>query len=278
MKRETLHPGRLMAMLGIAPRKSLGQSFLHDRNIARKIVLLALEMGPPFLEIGPGFGALTDLLAEEGNETVAVEVDRGLAAFLRGRYEGTPVKVVEADFLSLPDEDLARWFPGGGTVMGNLPYAVSSPILLRLLELREIIPRAVLMLQKEVVERICAPQGGKTYGILSVYLAVLGETREEFTVRRTCFTPSPEVDSSVIWIRFRRGFPDDLVRSLQTVVRAAFAQRRKTLRNAPATFLAGGAGEWSELLIGAGVDPSARAETVSPEQYLRLARLALPQL
>lgn len=265
-------------MLGIAPRKGLGQSFLHDRNIARKIVLLAFEMGPPFLEIGPGLGALTDLLAEERKETLAVEVDRGLAAFLRARYEGSSVKIVEADFLSLPDADLARSFPGGGTVLGNLPYSVSSPILLRLMDLREIFPRAVLMLQKEVVDRIRAPQGGKEYGILSVYLAALGEVREEFTVRRTCFTPSPEVDSAVISVRFQHGIPDGIVRSLQTVVRAAFAQRRKTLRNSPVPFLYGGTREWCDLLEGVGIDPSARAETVSPSQYLQLAHFTLLRL
>ncbi|MBI5343355.1 MAG: ribosomal RNA small subunit methyltransferase A [Deltaproteobacteria bacterium] len=278
MKWETKHPRQLLAELGLAPRKGLGQTFLHDRNVARKIVSLALAMGPPFLEIGPGLGALTDLLAEEGRETVAVEVDRGFAAFLRRRYEGSSVNVVEADFLALPDGEFARRFPKGGTVMGNLPYAVSSPILIRLLDLRGTFPRAVLMLQKEVVERICAPQGGKAYGTLSVYLAALAEVREEFTVRRTCFTPSPEVDSAVISVRFRPGFSDEVVRSLQRVVRAAFAQRRKTLRNAPVPFLPGGSPEWCDLLAGAGVDPSARAETVSPKQYLQLARLALPQM
>lgn len=278
MKWNTKHPRQLLAELGLAPRKGLGQTFLHDRNIARKIVLLAIEMGPPFLEIGPGLGALTDLLAEEGRETVAVEVDRGFAAFLRGRYEGSSVNVVEADFLAMPDGEFMRRFPKGGTVVGNLPYAVSSPILFRLLDLRETFPRAVLMLQKEVIERICAPQGGKAYGTLSVYLAALAEVREEFTVRRTCFTPSPEVDSAVISVRFRPGFSDEIVRSLQTVVRAAFAQRRKTLRNAPVPFLPGGTPEWCDLLAGAGVDPSTRAETVSPGQYLQLAHLALPRL
>jgi 16S rRNA (adenine1518-N6/adenine1519-N6)-dimethyltransferase len=272
------HPSRLLAELGLSPRKRLGQTFLHDRNIAGKIVSLAMPMGPPFLEIGPGLGALTDLLAESGCVTVAVEVDRGLAAYLRGRYEGSPVEIVEADFLDIPDDEWANRFPGGGTVIGNLPYAVSSPILLRLMDLRRTFPRAVLMLQKEVVERLCAPPGGKKYGILSVYLAVLSEIREEFTVRRTCFTPSPDVDSAVVSVRFRPGVPDALFRSLQHVVRAAFAQRRKTLRNAPVPFLPGAAAEWCELLAAAGIDPAARAETVSPELYFRLARMAQARL
>jgi 16S rRNA (adenine1518-N6/adenine1519-N6)-dimethyltransferase len=272
------HPGRLLASLGLSARKGLGQNFLHDRNIARKIVSHALTMGPPFLEIGPGLGALTDLLAEEGQETVAVEVDRGLAAYLRGRYEGSSVEIVEADFLDLAEADLGRRFPEGGTVVGSLPYAVSSPILLRLMELRGILPRAVLMLQKEVVERLCAPPGGKDYGILSVYLADLSEIREEFAVRRSCFFPSPEVDSAVVSIRFRSGISGGLFRSLQAVVRAAFARRRKTLRNAPVPFLRGGTPEWCGLLAGAGIDPSSRAEAVTPEQYLRLARLSRPEI
>jgi 16S rRNA (adenine1518-N6/adenine1519-N6)-dimethyltransferase len=149
---------------------------------------------------------------------------------------------------------------------------------MRLLDLREAFPKAVLMLQKEVVERLCAPAGGKEYGILSVYLSALAEAKEEFKVRRTCFTPSPEVDSAVVSIRFRRGIPGEIVRSLQEIVRAAFARRRKTLRNAPVPFLAGGTREWCDLLAGAGVDPSARAETVSPEQYLLMSRLAQARL
>lgn len=272
------HPARLLPALGLSPRKGIGQNFLHDRNIARKIIDIALAMGPPFLEIGPGLGALTDLLAGEERKTVAVEVDRGLAAYLRQRYEGSSAEVLEADFLAVPDAQWRDRFPGGGTVVGNLPYSVSSPILIRLLGLRRIFPRAVLMLQKEVVERLCAPPGGKEYGIFSVYLAVLAEIREEFTVRRTCFFPSPAVDSAVVAVRFRPDVPDDLFRALQSVVRSAFARRRKTLRNAPASFLPGGTTEWCEILAAAGIDPQARAETVCPERYLELARIALSRL
>ncbi|MDA8121642.1 MAG: 16S rRNA (adenine(1518)-N(6)/adenine(1519)-N(6))-dimethyltransferase RsmA [Deltaproteobacteria bacterium] len=265
-------PRRLLKGLGLAPRKRLGQNFLHDRNVAGRIVSLAVGMGPPFLEIGPGLGALTDLLVEADRPAVAVEVDRGFAAFLRTRYEGSSVEIVEADFLRVPDVEWERRFPGGGTVVGNLPYSISSAILLRLMGLRRIFPRAVVMLQKEVIERLCAPPGGKEYGILSVYLSVLSEAREEFTVPRTCFTPSPEVDSAVIAVRFREEIPDETFHALQAVVRAAFAHRRKTLRNAPVRFLGGGTREWCDLLAGAGIDPSARAETVSPDRYLLLAR------
>ncbi len=270
------HPRRLLAALGLSPRKRLGQCFLHDGNVAKKIVAVAVAMGPPFLEIGPGLGGLTRLFAEEERPTVAVEVDRGLAAFLRERYEGSSVDIVEADFLAVPDAEWRRRFPAGGTVAGNLPYSVSSPIVLRLIDLREVFPRAVLMLQKEMVARLCAPPGGKEYGILSVYLGVLAEAREEFTVRRTCFTPSPDVDSAVMIVRFRTGVPDDDFRRLQAVVRAAFAQRRKTLRNAPVPFLAGGSAQWCDLLRAAGIDPAARAETVPPEKYLALARSLAP--
>lgn len=234
-------------------------------------------MGPPFLEIGAGLGALTALLAAEEGVTVAVEIDRTLARYLRDRFGGSAVEVVEGDFLSIPDAGWRKRFPGGGTAVGNLPYAFSSLILLRLMELREVFPRAVLMLQKEVVERICAPPGGKEYGTLSVYLSVLADARREFIVRRTCFTPSPEVDSAVFSIRFRPGIPDSLLRNLQTVVRAAFARRRKRLRNAPVPFLPGGTQQWCDLLAGAGIDPSLRAETVPPEKYLLLAGTAIPE-
>lgn len=265
------HPRRLLAALGLSPSKRRGQNFLHDRNVARKIVATAVEMVPPYLEIGPGLGALTSLLAAGGQRTVAVEIDRGLAGYLRDRFVGSSVEVEEADFLAVPEAEWRERFPDGGTVIGNLPYSLSSPIVLRLIDLREVFPRGVIMLQEEMAGRICAPPGGKEYGILSVYLSVLAAPRKEFVVRRTCFTPAPEVDSAVVSLRFRSGVPDTLVRNLQTVVRAAFAQRRKTLKNAPVQFLEGGMDEWCELLTRIGIQPSARAETVSPEQYLDLA-------
>ena len=266
-------PRLLLERLGLAPRKKHGQNFLHDRNIARKIVALAVGMGPPFLEIGPGLGALTDLLAAAELPAVAVELDRGFAAFLRARYEGCSVEVLEGDFLRIPDEDWVMRFPKGGTAVGNLPYSISSAILLRLIGIRRIFPRAVLMLQKEVVERLCAPPGGKEYGVLSVYLSVLSEVREEFPVPRTCFTPPPGVDSAVVTVRFGGDISDPEFRSLQTVVRTAFAHRRKKLRNAPARFLPGGTEEWCALLEKSGIDPGARAETVFPQHYIQLARL-----
>ena len=157
-------------------------------------------------------------------------------------------------------------------MVGNLPYSISSPVVLRLIELRELFPRAVLMLQREMADRLLAPPGGKEYGILSVYLSVLAEARQEFLVRRTCFHPAPDVDSAVITVRFFGDFPDTLVDALRVVVRAAFARRRKTLRNAPVPFLPGGAEEWCGLLEAEGIDPSCRAETVPPASYLGLAR------
>ncbi len=229
-------------------------------------------MGPPYLEIGPGLGALTTLLADGEEKTVAVEIDRTLAGYLRGRFAGSAVEVVEGDFLRTPEDEWRRRFPAGGTVVGNLPYSLSSPIVVRLMELREVFPRAVIMLQKEMAERLCATPGGKEYGTLTVYLSVLADARLERIVRRSCFTPAPEVDSAVVSIRFRSGFPDPLLRNLHPAVRAAFARRRKKLRNAPVPFLPGGMESWCELLSRAGIDPSARAESVPPETYLLLAR------
>ena len=129
-------PRRTLAALGLSPRKSLGQNFLADPNVARKIVGLAQTHTPPFLEIGPGLGAPTDLLADAGAPVVAVEIDRGLAAHLRGRLAGTSVEILEADFLTVPEPEWRLRFPEGGTVVGNLPYSISSPIVLRLIELR----------------------------------------------------------------------------------------------------------------------------------------------
>ena len=265
-------PRRTLAALGLSPRKSLGQNFLADPNVARKIVGLAQKYPPPFLEIGPGLGALTSCLAEAGAPVVAVELDRGLAAHLRDRFTGSFVEIVEADFLKVPAQEWRRRFPAGGTALGNLPYSISSPVVLRLIELRDRFPRAVLMLQREVVDRLCAGPGGKEYGILSVYLGVLAEARKEFVVRRACFHPAPDVDSAVMSVRFVGEYPEALVTALRTVVRAAFAHRRKTLRNAPVPFLPGGTALWRELLLAAGIDPAGRAEEVPPAAYLALAR------
>jgi 16S rRNA (adenine1518-N6/adenine1519-N6)-dimethyltransferase len=265
-------PRRTLAALGFSPRKSLGQNFLADPNVARKIVGLARKYPPPYLEIGPGLGALTDPLAEAGVPVVAVELDRGLAGHLRDRFSGGSVEIVEADFLKVPAQEWRRRFPEGGTALGNLPYSISSPVVLRLIDLRDRFPRAVLMLQREVVDRLCAGPGGKEYGILSVYLGVLAEARKEFAVRRACFHPAPDVDSAVMSVRFVGEYPEALVAALRTVVRAAFAQRRKTLRNAPVPFLPGGAAQWRELLLAAGIDPAGRAEEVPPPAYLALAR------
>ncbi|MCL1925827.1 MAG: 16S rRNA (adenine(1518)-N(6)/adenine(1519)-N(6))-dimethyltransferase RsmA [Syntrophorhabdaceae bacterium] len=269
------NPRRTLASLNLSARKSLGQNFLHDKNIIGKIVALARSFSPPYLEIGPGLGALTRPLAETGAPVVAVEVDRGLAAYLRDEFSGGAVEIVEADFLSFPGEEWKKRFPHGGTAVGNLPYSISSLAILRLIELREFFPKAVLMLQKEMVERLCAPPGCKDYGILSVYLSVLSETNKEFSIQRGSFYPSPDVDSAVITIRFFGDFPDDLLRSLQTVVRAGFARRRKMLRNAPVPFMPGGAKQWCEMLWSEGIDPSARAEEVPPASWLALARRRL---
>lgn len=266
------HPKKALAALGLSPRKSFGQNFLHDGNIARKIVDLARSFPPPYLEIGPGLGALTRPLAETGEKVVAVEVDRGLAAHLRREFEGPAVEVLEADFLAVPDADWRARFPSGGTVVGNLPYSISSPVILRLIALRELFPRAVLMLQREMVERLCAAPGGKEYGILSVYLSALAETRREFVVKRSCFHPAPDVDSAVITVRFFGAFPDTLLEALQAVVRAGFAHRRKTLRNAPVPFLPGGSEQWCGMLEAEGIDPGSRAEEVPPAGWLALAR------
>ena len=268
----TEHPRRTLAALGLSPRKSLGQNFLADRNVAGKIVALARSFQPPFLEIGPGLGALTGLLAEAGAPVVAVELDRGLAAHLRDRLAGMSVEILEADFLAVEPPEWKRRFPGGGTIVGNLPYSISSPVVLRLLELRDRFPRAVLMLQREVVDRLCAGPGGKEYGILSVYLGVLAEARREFVVRRACFHPAPDVDSAVMSVRFAGDSPEALVAALRTVVRAAFAHRRKTLRNAPVPFLPGGTAQWCGLLESAGIDPAGRAGEVPPSSYLALAK------
>lgn len=261
--------------MGRRARKSLGQNFLSDGNVRRKIVDRAVAFGPPYFEVGPGLGALTDLIAATGEPLTAVEADRELAARLKSRYleSGTPVEVIEGDVLEFDDADLAARFAGGATFVGNLPYNLSSPILIWLFARRRIFPRAVIMLQKELVDRLSASMPGtKAYGTLSVYLAVLGEVVDRFEVTRHCFTPAPKVDSAVISLRLRDDITDVTYDWLRRIVRTAFGHRRKTLRNADVSNFPNGREGWEGLLASGGIPLSARAEELTPATYLDLAK------
>ncbi len=259
-------------------RRALGQHFLRDPRIARAIADEAgLTRADLCLEIGPGEGALTFLLAERAGRLLAIEVDEALVTRLQARVGPDPrVEVCRADarrfdYSTLP---LLRPSPAGRVVVvGNLPYSAAKPILQRLLEARAAIAEMVLTLQKEVAERLASGPGGKQYGALSVLTQLYAEVRPVMTLPPGAFRPPPKVESAVVHLRVSRSprVPMADEQMFRRVVKAAFAQRRKNLANA----LAGGLGvslaaarRW---LSAAGIDPLRRAETLSLEEFAGLS-------
>jgi 16S rRNA (adenine1518-N6/adenine1519-N6)-dimethyltransferase len=269
------HPPLTMPPPLPRPRKSLGQHFLTDPNIIRKIIALAdLRPDEIVLEIGPGRGALTGALCRAVKTVVAVEVDANLGEYLSRTFSNVHnLDLRIGDALEFPFESL----PAGTVVVANLPYNISTPILFRLLESRHRFDRLILMLQTEVARRLTAKPGGKTYGSLSVSTQRWTVPSLAFTVSPGCFQPPPEVGSAVVKLEVRKdslGEPVDDAHFLR-IVRAAFAHRRKTLTNSlrdagldPDAIARG--------LADAGIEGSRRAETLSNQEFVSLAR-ALPQ-
>lgn len=269
-------PGTVRQLLnahGIRIKKRLGQNFLVDRNILQKIVAAAeLEADDTVLEVGPGLGALTQALAERAGRVVAVEIDEQLIPVLHKTLAAYPnVTIVHADALRL---DLGSLVPGAAKVkvVANLPYYITSPLLMHFLEADLPLERLVVMVQAEVAERLQAAPGSKAYGALTVAVQYRAEVTRVAKVPRTVFLPQPGVDSAILCLRLRpypvRPKDEGL---FFAVVRAAFAQRRKTLRNALAP-LAGERGVAVEEVLGkANVDPAVRGETLSIEAFIAVA-------
>jgi 16S rRNA (adenine1518-N6/adenine1519-N6)-dimethyltransferase len=215
----------------VRPKKSLGQHFLRDPNTIRKIAAaVGAPEGAPVVEIGPGTGALTEELLRHYADLTAVEVDERAVEHLRDAFPDLDVRhtdVLDVDWAALAEEKgEALW------VVGNLPYYITSPILFALLDARRHLRRAVVMMQKEVAERLVAVPRTKAYGILSVQLQLLASPTLLFDVSRHVFHPKPDVTSAVVALDFDA--PDDLgvdPERLRHAVRTAFNQRRKTLRN-----------------------------------------------
>jgi 16S rRNA (adenine1518-N6/adenine1519-N6)-dimethyltransferase len=212
----------------IAAKKKLGQNFLTDRNITRKIVASSKALREDnILEIGPGFGALTREIVEICPVFTVVEKDPKLAAFIRTEYPG--INVIEADFLETDLELLAKDKPL--RVLGNIPYSITSPILFKLLEQRRHILSATLMMQHEVAMRIVAKPSTKDYGILAVQMQAFCDVTYLFKVGRKVFRPQPGVDSAVLSMIPKKESPVDDAEGFRRFVRIAFHQRRKTLLN-----------------------------------------------
>jgi 16S rRNA (adenine1518-N6/adenine1519-N6)-dimethyltransferase len=261
-------------------KKRLGQNFLVDETYARRIVgALGPRAGETVLEIGPGGGALTALLLESGARVVAVELDRELVPLLRERFGGREdFRLIEADALGI-DFCAAVEPATSARVVANLPYNISTAILQRLIEQRRCVPEMVLMLQREVVERITAPPGSAERGYLTVLVEAFCRSEALFDVPPGAFRPVPKVWSTVARLRARtdetEGFDEGL---LLRLAGAGFAQKRKTilnnLRSAPEDLRAlfEQAGGPAQLLNAAGVDPQRRAEALTLAEWMSLTK------
>ena len=214
-------------------KKSYGQHFLAQPAVARQIAeAVAVEDVAQVLEVGPGQGMLTQFLLERGRPVLAVEADRDMADYLRNAFsEWAPDHLVEADFLKVDLGALTQNRPTA--LVGNFPYNISSQILVRLVDHRELFPRLVGMFQRELAERVLAPPGTKTYGAISALVQAFYRGRNVLQVKPGSFNPPPKVDSTVIALeRLPPGEePDCDVKILRQVIRVSFQQRRKMLRN-----------------------------------------------
>ena len=254
--------------------KRLGQNFLIDPNIVRKIVALAdIAPNDHVLEIGPGRGVLTEVLCKTAGRVTAVEIDPRLHDYLAERRAEFPnLTLVLEDALVYPVESL----PAGTIVVANLPYYISTPLLFRLLDQRDRFPRLVLMLQNEVADRLVAKPGSSDYGVLSVMAQYAAEITKAFRVSAQCFRLRPEVGSAVVLLktRERRELTSEEEPRFAALVKAAFAHRRKTLVNS----LRDEGYDQSRIIVALErltLSPSVRAEVLSLEQFIRFTRFIL---
>lgn len=249
----------------VKPKKFLGQHFLKDLDIARRIADTVKDYGEmPILEIGPGTGVLTQFLLSAGHDLTVVEIDRESVAYLRAHFPALDGRILEEDFLKLP---LDRIFPDRFCVIGNYPYNISSQIFFKVLDYKDRIPCCSGMIQKEVAERMASGPGNKDYGILSVLMQAWYDIEYLFTVSEQVFDPPPKVKSAVI--RMTRNRVTDLgcsERLFKQVVKTSFNQRRKTLRNSLKPLL----GKDCPLLENELFDK--RPEQLSVEQFVALTR------
>jgi 16S rRNA (adenine1518-N6/adenine1519-N6)-dimethyltransferase len=255
------------------PRKRLGQNFLVHEHVLEAIVdLLALKTDDLVLEIGPGLGALTRRLVDRAAGVWAVEVD----PFLIGRLQESDLiahpkfHLISGDILKVP---LAEILPKDKIkLIGNLPYSISTPVLFRVLELRAYFSSIVLMVQKEVADRIASAPGAKTYGTLSVWCQIHGRVTKKLQVSPEAFFPQPKVRSTVLEMELypRARIPPEEMTVLRGLLRAAFGQRRKTLGNVMGKWLKSGRDEVEEFLRSQNIDPQRRGETLSIDNFINL--------
>jgi 16S rRNA (adenine1518-N6/adenine1519-N6)-dimethyltransferase len=270
-------PKALLRAWNLRPKKKLGQHFLVDPSTADMIARHSrISSADTVIEIGAGLGALTVPIARMAGHVYAVEKDSQLIQLLKPElrvHKLTNVDIIEKNILDVDLQMLAEKSGPPLVVIGNLPYNISSQVMVKLIEARCNVNRAILMLQKELARRITAGPGNKDYGRLTVMLSYCAEIKSISTVKASLFYPAPKIDSEVVEINFdvRRQYPPHDEKMLYQVIKAAFGKRRKTLRNALASSdLQIEPLRAKQALIAAGIDPSRRAETLNVSEFVAL--------
>ncbi|MBM4350284.1 MAG: ribosomal RNA small subunit methyltransferase A [Deltaproteobacteria bacterium] len=260
---------------GLYPKKKLGQHFLVDRSIIDKVIRTAeVNKEDIILEVGPGLGEMTLGLARQAKRVIAVEIDSRLAEILKKKMSAVSnVEIIQKDIFKIDFDALSHHVKAPLKVVANLPYQISTPLLFRFIESKRYFSNLTLMLQREVVERMVAPPGGKEYGALSVLIQMVSHPSVQFFIKPSAFFPPPKVESAVVRIVWR----DDLMMKTEDeewfkeVVKASFSHRRKTLVNSL---------KYSGLPIpplpekrmeATGIDPQRRSETLTVQEFIRLA-------
>ena len=273
-------PRTLLSAWNLHPKKQLGQNFLAEPSTARMIIERAgITPEDTVLEIGSGLGALTIPAAARAGRVIAVETDRQIAGLLKTELlaAGTDnVDIVRDSILKVDIAHLAADEKRKLVVIGNLPYNISSQILVQLVNARAMVSRAVVMFQKELAERLLAVPGNKVYGRITVMLAYCAEIKTVATIKARMFHPRPKVDSEVLEVCFRERIdqPADDEEYLFQVIKAAFGKRRKTMKNALSQSQLGIDGSTAEkALTAAEIDPVRRAETLTVAEFVRLSNI-----
>ncbi len=249
----------------VKAKKHLGQHFLKDLTIAQKIAdTLSFSGYRKTLEIGPGMGVLTQFLLEKDTDVYVIEIDRESVTYLENHFPKLQNKIISGDFLKF---DIVSYFKEPFAIIGNFPYNISSQIVFKMLDLRDYIPEFSGMFQKEVAERICEKAGSKTYGILSVLVQAFYDADYLFTVSENVFNPPPKVKSGVLRLVRKENFHLDCDEKLFfSVVKTAFQQRRKTLRNSLKSFI-----NSEELKVKTVFDK--RPEQLSWEEFVEITKM-----
>lgn len=267
----------LLKKHGFNYKKRLGQNFIFDRNLLKRIVQAAdIKPGDQVVEIGPGAGTLTKELAESGAEVIAVEIDRSLLPVLQEVLKGYKVHVVQGDILKLDLNQIIKQynFREPYKIVANLPYYITTPVIMHLLEKQYDIDQIVIMVQLEVAERLTADPGGKEYGAITLPVQYYTEPKILFRVPKRMFTPAPAVESAVLSLKKRKTPPVDVYNSelMFKLIKGAFGQRRKTLLNALSSVNPPLSREEISIVLEAvGINKERRGETLSLEEYARLA-------